>query len=336
MAAGLIQLLLGLLRLGFLTNYIPTAVIQGLLTAIGIIHILKQIPHAVGYDKHPLAYFSFWQMDSENTFSELLVMLDQIAPGAVIISLLSLLLLVFWDRTPMKLLSYLPAPLLVVVPGIGLNALFRNIFPALVIETEHLVNIPELNLNDGASFLNLPACEAWSYTDLWTIGLSLAIIASIETLLNVEAVDRLDPHKRKTPASRELMAQGAGNLVAGFMGGIPLTSVIVRSSVNLSVGAMTKMSAILHGFFLLLSVLSLASVLNLIPLAALSAILIVTGYKLTKISVFQSMFRMGWEQFIPFIVTVLAIIFSDLLKGVIIGTTVSVYYILRHRYYIKR
>jgi len=330
--AGLIQLLFGFLRLGFLANYIPSAVIQGLLTAIGIILILKQIPHAVGYDKDPQADFSFWQIDGENTFSELLVMLDQISPGAVVISVFSLLLLVFWDRTPLKRLSYFPAPLAVVVLGIGLNLLFRNLFPALVIETEHLVNIPEFKLNDSASLVHIPASEAWRNTDVWTIALTLAIIATIETLLNVEAVDRIDPHKRETPTNRELMAQGAGNMVAGFIGGIPLTSVIVRSSVNLSAGAMTKMSAILHGLFLLLSVLFLATLLNLIPLAALAAILIVTGYKLAKISVFQSMFRKGWEQFVPFIVTVMAIVFTDLLKGVLIGTVFSVFYILRSNF----
>jgi len=182
--AGLIQLLFGFLRLGFLANYIPSAVIQGLLTAIGIILILKQIPHAVGYDKDPQADFSFWQMDGENTFSELLVMLDQISPGAVVISVFSLLLLVFWDRTPLKRLSYFPAPLAVVVLGIGLNLLFRNLFPALVIETEHLVNIPEFKLNDSASLVHIPASEAWRNTDVWTIALTLAIIATIETLLN--------------------------------------------------------------------------------------------------------------------------------------------------------
>lgn len=330
--AGLIQLVFGLLRLGFLANYIPSAVIQGLLTAIGIILILKQIPHAVGYDKDPQADFSFWQMDGENTFSELLVMLDQVSPGATIISLSSLLLLVFWDRTPMKRLSYLPAPLAVVLVGVGLNALFRFLFPVLMIETEHLVSIPDFNLTDGDSLLHLPKPEVLLNPEVWTVALTLAIIATIETLLNVEAVDRIDPHKRETPTNRELVAQGAGNMLAGLIGGIPLTSVIVRSSVNLSAGAMTKLSAILHGLFLLLSVLFLASFLNQIPLAALAAILIVTGYKLAKISVFQSMFRKGWEQFIPFIVTVLAIVFTDLLKGVMIGTVFSVFYILRSNF----
>lgn len=331
-AAGFIQLLFGLLRLGFLANYIPSAVIQGLLTAIGIILILKQIPHAVGYDKDPQADFSFWQRDGENTFSELLVMLDQVSPGAIVISMVSLLLLVFWDRTPMRRLSYLPAPLAVVMAGIGLNLLFRRLFPAFEIETEHLVNIPEFNLNDENALLHLPAPEVWKNVQVWTIALTLATIATIETLLNIEAVDRIDPQKRETPANRELIAQGVGNMVAGLAGGIPLTSVIVRSSVNLSAGAMTKMSAILHGVFLLFSVIFLSSFLNLIPLSALAAILIVTGYKLAKISVFKTMFRKGWEQFIPFIVTVLAIVFTDLLKGVMIGTVFSVFYILRSNF----
>lgn len=330
--AGLMQILFGVLQLGFLADYIPTAVIQGLLAAIGIILVLKQIPHAVGYDKDHQADFSFWQLNGENTFSELLVMLDQISPGAVIISVVSLLILVFWDHTPLRRLSYLPAPLAVVFVGIVLNFWYLHGFPDLAIAAENMVRIPAFGQGNEASLLHIPGMDAWQHANVWTIALTLAIIATIETLLNVEAVDRIDPHKRETPTNRELIAQGAGNMVTGILGGIPITSVIVRSSVNLSAGAMTKLSAILHGIFLLLSVLFLTSLLNLIPLASLAAILIVTGYKLTRMSVFSNMYRKGWEQFIPFIATVLAIVFTDLLKGVMIGTVFSVFFILRSNF----
>lgn len=330
--SGLIQCLFGILRLGFLANYIPTAVIQGLLTAIGVILILKQIPHALGYDKDPQADFSFWQMDGENTFSELLVMLDQVSPGAIIISIVSLLILIFWHRTPMKNLTYLPAPLAAVMAGIGLNVLFMKFFPTLVIEADHLVSIPPLDFANSNALLHLPQVDALLSPGVWSVAITLSLIATLETLLNVEAVDRIDPHKRETPANRELIAQGAGNMIAGLVGGIPLTSVIVRSSVNLSAGARTKLSSILHGVFLLISVMYLAALLNMIPLAALAAILIVTGYKLAKVSVFQNMYKKGWEQFVPFIVTVLAIVFTDLLKGVLVGTVFSVFYILRSNF----
>jgi MFS superfamily sulfate permease-like transporter len=330
--SGLIQIVFGVLKLGFLANYIPSAVIQGLLTAIGLILILKQIPHAVGYDSDPQADFSFWQIDGENTFSELLVMLDYLTPGATLISVFALLMLVFWDHTPLKELTYLPAPLAVVVAAVGLNLLFSAWMPSLKIGPEHLVSIPQIDFSNGVKLLHIPATDIWQNQAVWTVAITLAIIATLETLLNVEAVDRIDPQKRETPTNRELIAQGAGNVVAGLVGGIPVTSVIVRSSVNLSAGAMTKMSAVLHGVLLMLSVLFAAPVLNQIPLAALAAILMVTGYKLTKISLFKKMFMKGWEQFVPFMVTVLAIVFTDLLKGVMIGTVFSVFYILRSNF----
>ena len=328
--AGFIQLLFGLIRLGFIADYMPSNVIKGLLSAIGIILILKQIPHAFGYDAVPEGDFSFNQQDGNDTFSELLNMLNYLSPGAVVLSVLSLLILMFWDKTPMRKWILLPAPLFVVAFGVVLNLVFVRWFPELaIVKDEHLVRIPEVKAN---SLLHLPEFLHLQNSMVWMVALTLALVASIETLLNVEAVDRIDPHKRETPTNRELIAQGAGNMVSGLLGGIPVTSVIVRSSVNISAGAMSKMSAIVHGFLLLLSVLFLGSTLNLIPLSALAAVLIYTGYKLAKISIFTEMYRKGWDQFVPFVVTILAIIFTDLLKGVMVGTVVSLFFILRSNF----
>ncbi len=328
--AGFIQLLFGLIRLGFIADYMPSNVIKGLLSAIGIILILKQIPHAFGYDAVPEGDFSFNQQDGNDTFSELLNMLNYLSPGAVVLSVLSLLILMFWDKTPMRKWILLPAPLFVVAFGVVLNLVFVRWFPELaIVKDEHLVRIPEVKAN---SLLHLPEFLHMQNSMVWMVALTLALVASIETLLNVEAVDRIDPHKRETPTNRELIAQGAGNMVSGLLGGIPVTSVIVRSSVNISAGSKTKMSAIIHGLFLVLSVLFLSNLINLIPLSALSAVLIYTGYKLARVSIFTEMYRKGWDQFAPFVITILAIIFTDLLKGVMVGTVASLFFILRSNF----
>jgi len=328
--SGVIQLMFGIIRLGFIADYMPSNVIKGLLSAIGIILILKQIPHAIGYDAVPEGDFSFNQQDGKDTFSELLNMLNYMSPGAVILSVLSLLIMVFWDKTPMRKWNLLPAPLFVVMMGVLANLLFINWLPELaIVKDEHLVRIPEIK---ASSLLHIPDAQNFQNSMVWMVALTLALVASIETLLNVEAVDRIDPHKRETPTNRELIAQGTGNMISGLLGGIPVTSVIVRSSVNISAGAMTKMSAIVHGIFLILSVLFLGSLINLIPLSVLAAILIVTGYKLAKVSIFTEMYRKGWGQFVPFLVTILAIIFTDLLKGVMVGTVVSLFFILRSNF----
>ncbi len=328
--AGVIQFLFGIFRLGFIADYIPSNVIKGLLSAIGIILILKQIPHAFGYDAVPEGDFSFMQQDGKDTFSELLNMLNYVSPGAVTLSVLSLGLLIIWDRTPMRKWNLLPAPLFVVVFGVLLNQFFMMYAAEFaIVKQEHLVRIPEIRAGD---LLHIPHLQDFQNTMVWMVALTLAIVASIETLLNVEAVDRIDPHKRETPTNRELMGQGAGNLVSGLLGGIPITSVIVRSSVNISAGSRTKMSAIVHGLFLVLSVLFLSNLINLIPLSALSAVLIYTGYKLARVSIFTEMYRKGWDQFAPFVITILAIIFTDLLKGVMVGTVASLFFILRSNF----
>jgi MFS superfamily sulfate permease-like transporter len=324
--AGVLQIGAGLAKGGALANYIPSNVVKGLLAAIGIILILKQIPHAVGFDRNLEDDFSFNQRDGENTFSELALMLNYFNLGAVILSVISLFILIFWDKTSLKKLKYLPSSLFVVVLGVVLNGVFNKFFPELAIGAEHLVNIPEVNGID--SLITLPDFGAISNPQVWIVALTIAVVASLETLLNLEAVQNIDPYKRIANSSRELLAQGIGNSLSGLVGGLPITSVIVRSSVNINANVATKMSTILHGIFLLVSVLLLCSVFNLIPLASLACILLVTGYKLTKVALYRDMYKKGWSQFIPFLTTVLAIVFTDLLVGVLIGLGVSIFFIL--------
>jgi carbonic anhydrase len=330
--AGVLQLIMGVIKLGFLADFIPNNVIKGLLAAIGVILMMKQIPHAIGFDRDTEGDFTFFQKDGENTFSELLSAFNYITPGALLIAILSLLIMTLWDKTPMKKVKFFPASLFVVILGVALNYIFIHNIPSLAIQSTHLVSIPPLNLSNPASLLHIPNIADFSNLQLWIVAFTIAVIASVETLLNIEAVDKLDTHKRNSPPNRELIAQGFGNIVSGFLGGIPVTSVIVRSSVNINSGSETKLSAIIHGFFLVLSILFLSPILNQIPLASLAAILLITGYKLANITLFKNMYNRGWEQFVPFVVTVLAIVFSDLLIGVIIGLVVSIFYILRSNF----
>lgn len=328
--AGIFQLIAGIAKFGFIANYIPSNVIKGLLAAIGLILILKQIPHAVGFDRDAQDDFTFFQKDGENTFSELLSIFNYFSWGAIIISIVSIAILIAWDKTPLKKIKFFPASLFVVILGVAMNALFQNFFPDLTISTEHLVKVPKF---EGLrSMVTLPNFNTISNYHVWLVALTIAIVASLETLLNLEAVENLDPHKRQASPNRELVAQGVGNIFSGMLGGIPLTSVIVRSSVNIHAGAETKLSTILHGSFLLISVLILSPLLNLIPLASLACILLLTGYKLTKISLFKEMYRKGFDQFIPFLATIVAIVFTDLLIGVLIGLAISIFYILKSNF----
>lgn len=328
--AGVFQFIAGISKLGFIANYIPSNVIKGLLAAIGIILVLKQIPHAVGFDRDPQDDFTFLQKDGENTFSELLNIFTYFSWGAIIISILSMLAMIYWDKTPMKKVKFFPSSLFVVLLGVLINFLFGKFLPSLYISPDHLVNIPAFEgIN---SLITTPDFSSITNYNVWTVALTIAIVASIETLLNLEAVEKLDPHKRQASPNRELIAQGVGNTLSGLVGGIPLTSVIVRSSVNINAGAETKLSTILHGIFLLMSVLFLSPIINLIPLASLASILILTGYKLANFALFKSMYKKGFNQFIPFVVTILAIVFTDLLIGVIIGLFVSIFYILKSNF----
>ncbi|MEJ1240060.1 SulP family inorganic anion transporter [Chryseolinea sp. T2] len=331
--AGMIQLTLGFLRAGSIGNYFPSAVIKGMLAAIGIILILKQVPHAVGYDHDFEGDESFTQSDGENTFSELLHATDFIHPGALIICALSLFILVMWDKPIMKRLKFsgfLPAPLIVVLSGLGLNAIFRSSFPNWEIKPEHLVTLPVSN--DIGSFLGqftLPDFSAVTRPETWMVAFTIAIVASLESLLSIDAVDKLDPFKRTSPLNRELKAQGLANMISGLIGGLPVTAVIVRSTANLSAGARTKTSSIVHGVLLLLTVFFIPSFLNLIPLASLAAILLVVGFKLASPSLIKGMYKKGWDQFIPFAVTIIAILLTDLLKGISIGIMVGLLFVLK-------
>ncbi|RAW02400.1 carbonic anhydrase [Pseudochryseolinea flava] len=327
--AGFLQLAMGFGKIGFIANYVPSNVIKGLLAAIGIILILKQTPHALGYDADPEGDYSFFQPNGENTISELVNMLNYIHPGVTIIGVLSVSTLILWDKIPVKAFRFVPGSLFVVVMGVLLNLLFVSTFPALIIEQSHLVTLPEF---DSSSFFHLPALADFKNYQVFTVAVTIALVASLETLLNIEAVDKLDPHKRESPPNRELVAQGIGNVFAGFLGGLPVTSVIVRSSVNIGAGNETKLSTISHGMLMLVSIIALSPILNLIPLSSLAAILLVTGYKLAKVSIFKEMFAKGWNQFIPFIVTIVAIVFTDLLIGIVIGLGVSVFYLLKNNF----
>jgi MFS superfamily sulfate permease-like transporter len=331
-AAGTIQITLGLLRAGNICNFVPNAVIKGMLAGIGIILILKQLPHLVGYDADPEGDLFFHQTDGETSLTELGKMLQYVTPGSVVVSIVSFILLFiaqrkFYRRDP--ILSYIPGPLLVVIFGILMCISFRG-FPALKITSEHLVQLPLIRTaSDLRESLTFPDFQFVLTTKFWLIAFTIAIIASLETLLSIEAIEKLDPDKHQTNPNRELIAQGTGNMVSGLLGGLPLTSVIVRSSANITAGAKTKISVLLHAVLLLLSVLFLAQVLCLIPNSSLAVILIFTGYKLAKVSLFTFHFKMGMDQFLPFITTIIVMLGTDMLKGVGAGLVVSVIYIIR-------
>jgi len=325
--AGVIQLILGLIKAGTIGNYFPSAVIEGMLAAIGIIIILKQIPHALGYDADFFGSESFKQLNGENTLRALESAVNAISMGAFVITLISLAILIYWPK--LKKVSIVPAPLIAVFFGVILVQLFKG--SQFEINPKHLVEIPVVNsFNEFLGLFTFPKFSAILNHEVWIAAFTIAIVASLETLLSIEAIDKLDPYKRVSPTNRELMAQGVGNMTSGMLGGLPLTSVIVRSSANANAGGKTKQSAILHGCWLLLALLTIPTIINMIPLACLAAILLITGYKLAKISLFKKVYKKGLDQFIPFIITILAVIFTDLLKGVAIGLVVAIFYILRN------
>lgn len=325
---GVIQLALGLLKAGIVANYFPSNVIKGMLTAIGIIIILKQLPHAFGYDADSEGDFAFIQVDGDNSITALLSTLNHIHLGATLITIVSVLIILYWNKIPK--VNVVPAPLVAVLTGVGLNMLFIATGSVLAVAPSHLVNLPVASdFNSFIGQFTLPDFSAITNKEVWVVGATIAIVASIETLLNLEATDKLDPMKRHSPPNRELQAQGIGNIISGMLGGLPVTSVIVRSSANINSGARTKLSAISHGALLLVCAALIPTLLNKIPLATLAAVLLVTGYKLCKISIFKEMFKNGKYQWIPFVVTVVAIVFTDLLIGISLGMAVSVIAILR-------
>ena len=329
--AGAIQVLLGALRVGTLSAYFPSSVIKGLLAAIGVLLILKQIPHILGHDTDPEGEMSFAQPDNENTLTELVhLFYGEVHQGALVIGLLSLLLLMGWDCFKFLKKSPIPPQLIVVLLGIAISELFRRIGGGWRIETSHLVEVPVAEkFQELVGFLTFPDWHQWNQPFVYTAAITIALVASLETLLNLEAIDKIDPLQRLSPPNRELFAQGAGNMVCGLMGGIPVTSVIVRSSVNINAGGRSKLATLTHGFLLLVCVVFLPKYLNQIPLSCLAAILFATGFKLVSPSLMKEMYRQGFNQFIPFLATMVAIVFTDLLVGVGIGLVISLAFILR-------
>lgn len=329
--AGIIQMLLGVAKAGVIAYYFPSSVIKGMLAGIGIIIILKQIPHAFGYDADYEGDMSFFQPDGHNTLSELTYMLDFLSPGAIIISFLSLAIMILWEQKFMKKLAIqkiVQGPLVVVVLGVVLGMVFSG-NDTYALSGKQLVELPVAESIGGFfSQFTLPDFSALGNVKIYTVAATIAVVASLETLLCVEATDKLDPQKRVTPANRELLAQGLGNTLSGLIGGLPVTQVIVRSSANIQSGARTKVSAFVHGILLLVCVMAIPNILNMIPLSSLAAILIIVGYKLSKPTLYKEMYRKGYEQFIPFMITIIGIVFTDLLIGIGLGLAVGIIQIL--------
>ena len=334
--AGVLQICFSLTRAGILSEFVPSSVITGMLAAIGLILILKQIPHAVGFDREAVGIFEFTTANGVNTFSRILDSLSaSVTPGAILIAGFSLAFLFWWDGAKPKdgPLRFVPGPLVVVLIGIFGNMLLGAVKPDWQLQATHLVQVPiTQTLSQFPSLFTFPDFSGITMGIVWSSAVTLAIVASLESLLSVKAVDEIDPRRRSTDKNWELMAQGGGNILSGLIGGLPVTSVIVRSSANVDAKAESKLSTILHGFWLLVSVALIPAVLNLIPLSALAAVLIATGYKLTKPKLYTERFKQGWTQFIPFVVTVVAILFTDLLEGIVIGLAVGFVFVVARNF----
>ena len=328
---GAIQILFGILKAGVIGYYFPSSVIKGMLTGIGIIIILKQIPHFFGYKSDLEGSFAFFQLDGENSFSAILNTINFISPGATFVAILALFILLLWSEVLSdkgKFFKLVQGPLVAVAVGIVYFVSTKG-NAKWGISSDFLVSVPVPE--DATSFFaqfSFPNFAAITNPEVWVIAFTIALVASLETLLCVEATDKLDPHKNVTPTNRELLAQGTGNVISGLIGGLPITQVIVRSSANIQSGGRSKLSAIIHGFFLLISVILIPNLLNKIPLSVLAAILLIVGYKLAKPKLFKQMFHLGWKQFIPFTVTVLGIVFTDLLIGIGMGLAIGIVVIL--------
>jgi len=334
--SGVIQLILGYARAGVIGHFFPSSVITGMLTAIGLGIILKQIPHAFGYDLAATKSASFAENYGGRIAEELYNMLGAILPGAVIISVLSMGVLLLWDTKLIKnntVAKLIPGPLVVVMLGIGLNELFKSIIPSLALTSTHLVSLPELNgFTSFISELRFPDIGSIANPDVWVVAVTIAIVGSLESLLSLEATDKIDPDKRITSPNQELKAQGWGNMIAGLVGGLPMTAVIVRSSANVNAGGKGKFSAIFHGLLLLLSAVFFAPYLNYIPLAALAAVLIHVGLKLNKLSIYKNAIKLGANQYIPFFSTIIVILLTDLLKGITFGIVIGLVFVLKSNF----
>ncbi|OYU81177.1 MAG: hypothetical protein CFE23_05255 [Flavobacterium sp. BFFFF1] len=329
--AGFIQLLLGFIKAGSISNYIPTNVIEGMLAGIGVIIILKQIPHALGYDGDFEGDEAFLQFDGKNSFSEIFGIFNHLHLGAILITAISLSILIAWDKVPfLKKVKLIPGALVAVIVSVILNEMFLANGSSLAVAAEHLVKLPVPNsFDDFKNIIVSPDFNALGNYKVWLTGATIAVVASIETLLCIEAADRMDVQKRYTDTNAELKAQGIGNLISGFLGGLPMTSVVVRTSANNNAGAKSKMSTIIHGVLLLVCVLSMPVLLNRIPFATLAAVLLLVGYKLAKPSIVVHFWQKGKYQFVPFIATLVFVVFTDLLKGVALGIAISIIFVLK-------
>ena len=332
--AGVIQFILGIIKAGTISSYFPTAVIEGMLTAIGIIIIKKELPHAIGYDKeHEGDFFSYELTDAADKgfFSEIIHSFNFAHTGAIIVTVVSIIILVAFNKFSfLKKIKVLPGALVVVIVGIVINEIFKMTSPALTISGEHLVQLPTASsASEFFSQFSFPNFGVILNAEVWVTALTIAAVASIETLLCLEAGDKMDPMKRFSSANTELRAQGIGNICSGLLGGLPMTSVIVRTTANVNAGAKTKLSTMIHGSLLLVAVIAIPGLLNRMPMACLAAILIMIGLKLASPKVFKHMWKAGKYQFIPFVVTVVAVVATDLLKGVGIGLLVNIFFILK-------
>ncbi len=331
--AGAFQILFAFLKGGIVGDYIPNAVIKGMVAAIGIILMMKQIPHLLGYDADFEGDESFLQDDHNNTITTILTAIKFLTPMSVLIGAVSMVILILWEQfnhKSNKWIHYVPGPLVVVLLAVALNTYGAGLFNMLPLEQKHLVWLPVANnVHEFVSFFTFPNFHEIGNPEVWLAGCLLAVIASLETLLGIEAIDKIDPLKRITPSNKELKAQGIGNIISGLIGGLPITSVIVRSSANVSAGAKSKQSTIFHGVLILIGAALIPFVLNKIPLSAIAAILIVTGYKIARINIFKEMYKKGLNQFIPFCITIIAILFSNLLLGIAIGIIASIIFIIR-------
>ena len=341
---GILQIVLGFMRAGIISHYFPSAVIKGMLAGIGVIMVLKQIPHLMGNDTSWMGELRFLEQDGHNTFSELYYTLLSIHPIALGVGIVSLAILIIWQHPlirsrpgsrfiPTAVFETIPAALVVVVIGTLINEIVKVAVPHMALRGDDLVQLPvAASFREFLDFLTLPDFSQIGNPEVYTVAITLAVIASVETLLSVEAADKLDPQKRVTPTNRELKAQGIGNLISGLLGGIPITQVIVRSATNVTAGGKTRTSSFFHGVLLLVSALMIPSLLNRVPLACLAGILIVIGYKLTNLGIYRDIYRQGWQQFFPFIATVLGLVFTDMLTGVALGLVVGVFHILLYNY----
>ncbi|MBU2784550.1 SulP family inorganic anion transporter [Acidithiobacillus ferriphilus] len=333
--AGGIQIVLGIVRAGVVAYFFPSAVIQGILSAIGIIIILKQFPYAIGFDLGEFGGQDFISAHGENTFSGVIAALAHLEWGALLISVLTLSILITWDKVAvLRKQTWLSGPLMAVVFGTLLNALLLYAVPELAVSDQNLVNLPIIHsFADLRGMLQMPDWGMIGSKSVWVTAVALTFIASLESLLSIEAADKLDTYKRRTPLDRELLGQGIANIASGLIGGLPVAAVIVRSTANVAAGARTKASAFLHGLFLLFAVLFLATLMNRIPLAALASILIFVGFKLAHPSIFKRMFRLDKSQYLPFVITIVAILLSSLITGVVVGLLAGVFFVLKANYH---